>query len=253
MNTLLAKLNLKHQLQELMINIKGNSLEIELTWIREALFTKIIMFKNLARTLATKHQRSCLPCKTGIKNLMSTSEIKYFRYHKMIIPDIVCIMPRALRITRGTVSTNGPKINFIIVNVSITFRLIASFYLWTVSYMNIWQRTVYLSNTFLLWLSIDYKIGKCKQYWFAHLFYLYNYFTYCKIVSFLLFTGLTRFTHRFTFCFYILMAKQTNRRKRSVLRHIYKRFFSKIEELRNYVRKTERTSEQWHEFVKKNK
>jgi hypothetical protein len=43
---------------------------------------------------------------------------------------------------------------FIIVNVSITFRLIASFYLWTVSYMNIWQRAVYLSNTFLLWLSI---------------------------------------------------------------------------------------------------
>ena len=33
------------------------------------------------------------------------------------------------------------------------------------------------------------------------------------------------------------MAKQTNRRKRSVLRHIYKRFFSKIEELRNYVKK----------------
>ena len=66
--------------------------------------------------------------------------------------------------------------------------------------MNIWQRTVYLSNTFLLWLSIDYEIGKCKQYWFAHLFYLHNYFTYCKIVSFLLFTGLTRFTHRFTYC-----------------------------------------------------
>ena len=66
--------------------------------------------------------------------------------------------------------------------------------------MNIWQRTVYLSNTFLLWLSIDYKIGKCKQYWFAHLFYLYNYFTYCKIVSFLLFTGLTRFRHRLTYC-----------------------------------------------------
>jgi hypothetical protein len=36
---------------------------------------------------------------------------------------------------------------------------------------------------------------------------------------------------RFTFCFNILMAKQTNRR------HIYKRFFSKIEELRNYVKK----------------
>jgi hypothetical protein len=92
------------------------------------------------------------------------------------------------------------KCEFIIVNVSITFCLIASFYLWTVSYMNIWQRTVYLSNTFLLWLSIDYEIGKCKQYWFAHLFYLYNYFTYCKIVSFLLFTGITRFTHKFTYC-----------------------------------------------------
>jgi hypothetical protein len=86
------------------------------------------------------------------------------------------IMPRALRITRGTVSTNWAenklrdesyvncqfiiasnfvwtihrcKCEFIIVNVSTTFRLIASFYLWTVSYMNIWQRTVYLSNTFL--------------------------------------------------------------------------------------------------------
>jgi hypothetical protein len=50
--------------------------------------------------------------------------------------------------------------------------------------MNIWQRTVYLSNTFLLWLSIDYKIGKCKQYWFAHLFYLnrltlINYYASC--------------------------------------------------------------------------
>ena len=29
---------------------------------------------------------------------------------------------------------------------------------------------------------------------------MYNYFTYCKIVSFLLFTGLTRFTHRFMYC-----------------------------------------------------
>ena len=37
------------------------------------------------------------------------------------------------------------------------------------------------------------------------------------------------------------------------MRHIYKRFFSKIEELRNYVKKKERSSEQCHEFVKKNK
>ena len=29
---------------------------------------------------------------------------------------------------------------------------------------------------------------------------MYNYFTYCKIVSFLLFTVLTRFTHRFKYC-----------------------------------------------------
>ena len=34
------------------------------------------------------------------------------------------------------------------------------------------------------------------------------------------------------------------------MRHIYKRFSSKIEELRNYVEKKERTSEQCHEFVK---
>ena len=34
------------------------------------------------------------------------------------------------------------------------------------------------------------------------------------------------------------------------MRHIYKRFFSKIEELRNYVKKKERTSEQCHELVK---
>ena len=48
------------------------------------------------------------------------------------------------------------------------------------------------------------------------------------------------------------MAKQTNRRKRSsLMRPIYKRFFSKIEELRNYVKKKEQTSEQCHEFVKK--
>jgi hypothetical protein len=43
---------------------------------------------------------------------------------------------------------------------------------------------------------------------------------------------------RFTFCFYILMAKQTNGENGpSLMRHIYKRFFSKIEELRNYVKK----------------
>ena len=46
---------------------------------------------------------------------------------------------------------------------------------------------------------------------------------------------------RFTFCFYILMAKQTNRRKRSVFNETHlQRFFSKIEELRNYVKKKNR-------------
>ena len=51
------------------------------------------------------------------------------------------------------------------------------------------------------------------------------------------------------------MAKQTNRGKRSVFNetHLQKFFFSKIEELRNYAKKKERTSEQCHEFVKKNK
>jgi hypothetical protein len=39
-------------------------------------------------------------------------------------------------------------------------------------------------------------------------------------------------------CFYILMAKQTNQRKRSVFNETHlQRFFSKIEELRNYVKK----------------
>jgi hypothetical protein len=63
------------------------------------------------------------------------------------------------------------KCEFIIVNVSTTFRLIASFYLWTVSYMNIWQRTVYLSNTFLLWLSTSLVeltqiyLNKVPNYW----------------------------------------------------------------------------------------
>ena len=33
--------------------------------------------------------------------------------------------------------------------------------------------------------------------------------------------------------------------------HLQKIFFSKIEELRNYMKKKERTSEQCHEFVKK--
>ena len=49
------------------------------------------------------------------------------------------------------------------------------------------------------------------------------------------------------------MAKQTNRGKRSVFNETYlqKIFFSKIEELRNYVKKKERTSEQCHEFVRK--
>ena len=49
------------------------------------------------------------------------------------------------------------------------------------------------------------------------------------------------------------MAKQTNRRKRSVFNetHLQKIFFSKIEELRNYVGEKERTSEQCHEIVKK--
>ena len=54
---------------------------------------------------------------------------------------------------------------------------------------------------------------------------------------------------------YTYMAKQMNRRKRSVFNetHLQKNCFSKIEELRNYVKKKERTSEQCHEFVKKNK
>ena len=48
------------------------------------------------------------------------------------------------------------------------------------------------------------------------------------------------------------MAKQTNgENDPSLMRHIYKRFFSKIEELRYYVKKKEQTSEQCHEFVKK--
>ena len=57
---------------------------------------------------------------------------------------------------------------------------------------------------------------------------------------------------RFTFCFYILMAKQTNRGKRSVFNETHLQFFfSKNEELQNYVKKKERTSEPCQEFVKK--
>ena len=43
---------------------------------------------------------------------------------------------------------------------------------------------------------------------------------------------------------------KTNESEKTLMRHIYKRFFSKIEELRNYVEKKQ-TSEQCHEFVKK--
>ena len=48
------------------------------------------------------------------------------------------------------------------------------------------------------------------------------------------------------------MAKQTNRRKRSVFNETHLQIlFLKIEELRNYVEKKEQTSEQCHELVKK--
>ena len=48
------------------------------------------------------------------------------------------------------------------------------------------------------------------------------------------------------------MAKQTNRRKRFVFNETHlQKIFSKIEELRNYEKKKEQTSEQCHEFVKK--
>ena len=48
------------------------------------------------------------------------------------------------------------------------------------------------------------------------------------------------------------MAKQTNRRKRSVFNETYlQKIFFENEELRNYVKKKEQTSEQCHEFVRK--
>ena len=57
---------------------------------------------------------------------------------------------------------------------------------------------------------------------------------------------------RFTFCFYILMAKQTNRRKRPVFNetHLQKIFFENWRTTKLYGKK-ERTSEQCHEFIKK--
>ena len=50
---------------------------------------------------------------------------------------------------------------------------------------------------------------------------------------------------------YLWQNKRIGENDSSLMRHIYKRFFSKIEELRNYVKKKEQTSEQCHEFVKK--
>jgi hypothetical protein len=50
---------------------------------------------------------------------------------------------------------------------------------------------------------------------------------------------------------YLWQNKRIGENGLSLMRHIYKRFFSKIEELRNYVKKKERISEQCHEFVKK--
>ena len=49
------------------------------------------------------------------------------------------------------------------------------------------------------------------------------------------------------------MAKHTNRGKQSVFneKHLQKIIFSKIEELRNYVKKKDWTSEQYHELVKR--
>ena len=57
---------------------------------------------------------------------------------------------------------------------------------------------------------------------------------------------------RFTFCFYILMAKQTNQRKWSVFNetHLQKIFFENWRTTK-LCGKKERTSEQCHEFVKK--
>jgi hypothetical protein len=50
---------------------------------------------------------------------------------------------------------------------------------------------------------------------------------------------------------YVLLLYTYGENGPSLMRNIYKRFFSKIEELRNYVEKKERTLEQCHEFVKK--
>jgi hypothetical protein len=50
---------------------------------------------------------------------------------------------------------------------------------------------------------------------------------------------------------YVLLLYTYGENGPSLMRNIYKRFFSKIEELRNYVEKKERKLEQCHEFVKK--
>jgi hypothetical protein len=50
---------------------------------------------------------------------------------------------------------------------------------------------------------------------------------------------------------YLWQNKRIGENGPSLMRHIYKRIFLKIEELRNYVKKKEWTSEQCHEFVKK--
>jgi hypothetical protein len=49
---------------------------------------------------------------------------------------------------------------------------------------------------------------------------------------------------------YLWQNKRIGENDPSLMRHIYKIFFSKIEELRNYVEKKDRISEQCHEFVK---
>jgi hypothetical protein len=48
---------------------------------------------------------------------------------------------------------------------------------------------------------------------------------------------------------YLWQNKRIGENDPSLMRHIYKRFFSKIEELRNYVKKKERTSEQCHSSI----
>jgi hypothetical protein len=50
---------------------------------------------------------------------------------------------------------------------------------------------------------------------------------------------------------YVLLLYTYGENGPSLMRNNYKRFFSKIEELRNYVEKKERKLEQCHEFVKK--